>query len=101
MGRYDIAAIVAKSTMKPPTVVSTKFLFLNRNFGIKGCLALLSASAKRAARTAVAANKPMITGLFQSYSTPPQEVASVKVHTAAAIKAMPQMSKSANEPRFR
>ena len=96
-----MAAIVANRTMKPPTVVSTKLRFLNRNNGISACFDLLSATANSTASSTVAAMSPIIIGLSHAYSTPPHEVAKVSVHTAAAINVMPQKSKFFSDSRLR
>ena len=90
VGRYDIAAIVAKRMINPPIVVSIKFLFLNRNNGMMGCFALASATANSTENKTAAATRQIITGLFQAYSTPPHDVAKVSAQTAAATNAMPQ-----------
>ena len=90
VGRYDMAAIVAKRMINPPIVVSMKFLFLNRNNGIMGCFALASATANSTENKTAAATRQIITGLFQAYSTPPHDVAKVSEHTATATNAIPQ-----------
>ena len=97
VGRYDMDAIRANMTNKPAKVDSTNVRFLKMDRGMSGVFARRSASTNSADIATTPANSPMICGESQSYSTPPHEVASTSITTAAEENTVPHTSNEASD----
>ena len=81
---------MATPTASPDTVVRVKLRSLNRDSGITGLLARVSATTKAMAPARVVAHSSRICGEFQSYWVPPHVHTRIRHVVAPASRIMPR-----------